>query len=404
MNININKYFNDIEETDVINTDEKKCLNCNSVNLLEDFSEGNIVCINCGQVSDNVILDHRQEWTNHDDTNVSRCGMTINKLLPHTSMGTTIVGYGNTNLKKLQNWIAVPYKEKSLSYVLKYIQDKCSKNKILRCIEDDAKIMFKMISECKHIKGKNKDKFVITRKFNRISIIAACVFYACMRKNMSRTPKEIASIFNITPVKMNKGCKNFKKLMNTQTFDMTMQICTAEQFILRHCSTLNMKEEHISIAQQIARNVNRIKIASIHTPHSVAAASILLMANLNDIKNINRKQIAEQFGISEVTIIKSYKKIEQYKNVLCDENVVKILENNVTNEINNIDIPANILNLMMDFGIIINVKEILKQNNFISMFKNKNNDLYKCYEDYIENIISHITDNNMLFKKYCFDL
>ena len=54
--------------------------------------------------------------------------------------------------------------------------------------------MYKNISDCKHAIGKNKDKAIIIRGKNRISVIAACIIFACRKKDKTRSPKEIAEI------------------------------------------------------------------------------------------------------------------------------------------------------------------------------------------------------------------
>ena len=387
--LNVNKYFNEINFDSLQKTygfstdnktealtqlehlslvDDKQCSSCGSANILEDHSDGNIVCTDCGQVLENILLDNKPEWKNYDDNdkNNGRCGMPINSLLPQSSLGQNTVSYGNSRLKVLQHWNSMPYKERSLSYVFKIIQDKCSKHNILKCIEDDAKIMYKMVSECKHNTGKNKDKFVITRGVNRVSIIAACVFYACRRKNMSRTPKEIALIFGLTYMEINKGCKNFIKLIKLKTFDMTMNICTAEQFVLRHCNNLNIKNNYIIIATQIAINIEKLKIASVHTPHSIAAASILLMGELHNLTSITKKKLASSFNISEVTIVKTYKKIEKDKNILCDNDKIHEIETSTNKTNSDFQIPSDILEKMKLFGIDFDPK--INQDNKASTY------------------------------------
>ena len=52
----------------------------------------------------------------------------------------------------------------------KKITQKCSEGKIMKCIEDDAKIMYNNICDCKHMTGKNKGKNIIIRGINRESL------------------------------------------------------------------------------------------------------------------------------------------------------------------------------------------------------------------------------------------
>ena len=77
-----------------------KCINCNTNDLIEDYSQGTLLCKNCGQVLEGVI-DFNPEWKQFDDEDKSnaRCGMPINIHLPQSSIGTTISGMGRSRIK-----------------------------------------------------------------------------------------------------------------------------------------------------------------------------------------------------------------------------------------------------------------------------------------------------------------
>ncbi|QKF94057.1 transcription factor TFIIB [Fadolivirus algeromassiliense] len=308
----------------------KKCKTGDKI--AEDTSQGIVVCMGCGTIL-SEIFDDNPEWkqyANDDnkDTN-ARCGNSINFFLPQSSLGTTIGCSNRNRVKILHNWSAMPYKERSLNIVLKEIQNKCRIAGILKCIEDDAKILYKNISESKHLYGKNKGKNVIIRGANRKSLIASCVFFACKRKGKTRSPKEIARLFDLKYKDITKGCKTFLKLIKLKHLQYDTQISNAEHFIIRYCRQLHITNEYINQAMQIAKNIQKINIASMHTPFSVATGSILLVADLNKL-NIDRKIIAEQFNVSEVTVIKTYKKLEQYKHILINdeltEKIAKLIE------------------------------------------------------------------------------
>ena len=378
--VDLTKYFEDIDFDNMRKTIDNKvnnhndnristikskpgtCPSCGGCNFVDDFSYGIVVCTNssCGQVLENI-LDYGPEWKNYedDDKNNGRCGMPINKLLPQSSLGTNIGGARQNRLKILHGWNAMPYKERSLNHVFKAIQEKCYRNNILKCIEDDAKIMYKAISECKHTKGKNKGKFIITRGINRVSIIAACVFFACRRKGMTRTPKELADIFDIEHMEMNRGCKNFLKLLKIKKFNMNMGTSSAEHFIKRYCNKkeLRIKTEYMEEALKIAKNIEKLNVASVHTPYSVAAASILLMADINGLMSITKKKLATEFEVSEVTISKTYKKIEPYRDIINDVNATNKIANKIDKQSKDVVMTQEILDKMKLFGINIDVKQ-----------------------------------------------
>lgn len=383
--IDLNKYFTNID-FNVLNNDnfddksnnkftkvnnrfnKSCCQSCGGTEFSNDYSLGIVICTNpeCGQVNDNI-MDCNPEWKQFDDDDKKggRCGAPINKLLPLSSIGTNIVGFGKSRLETLHRWNSMPYKERSLNNVFKIISNACQKNGILKCIEDDAKIMYKSLSESKHIDGKNGGKFIITRGRNRLSIIAACLFFACRRKGMTRTPKEIAKFFDINYLEMNRGCKNFIKLIKTKQFNIGTS--KAEHFIKRHCNKLGICTELTNQAVQISKNLDRLNLASQHTPNSVAAASILLMAELNGLKSITKKKLKDKFSLSDITIAKTYKKIAPYKDILSDDSAVTEILEKINADSQKEKIPIEVLERMKKFGIIpeSNNDVIIKNNDDI---------------------------------------
>lgn len=331
--IEVNEDMSEISEeyeddTDSLSSDTESCLNCKSKNsLIQDRKEGFVVCNECGSISDEL-LDHNPDWKNYNDNNgsTSRCGIATNFFLPKSSLGTTIAGSNFNRLKRLHNWGSMPYRERSLYIVLDNISTRCEKHSIKKNIVDDAKLMYKKISECKHKEGKNNGKFIIIRGSNRRSLIAACVFFACKLNGHTRSPKEIAKVFDLKMTEITKGCKKFLQLMRTYSTSYKLDSSTPEHFIIRYCNALKIHKKDTESAQTISRNVQKLGLASDHTPPSVAAGSILLMSKMNNL-SLTKKSISKKFSISEVTISKIYKKIEEYKKLLINtEETDKIIK------------------------------------------------------------------------------
>lgn len=339
------------------NTNES-CLSCFGTNMIEDLTQGIIVCVDCGQVNDNLYYNGPEKINYEDsDKHDNRYNIPINNLLPETSITTNISGHGCNKLKGMQRW-GIPYKERSLKAVYSEIDSICYKNNILKSIEDDAKIMYKKITECKHQTGKNKGKFIITRGINRKSIIAACLYHACRKKKMSKTPKEIAKMFNISLMEMNKGSKNFDNYIDLNNLDDlkdNSDSYNSHYYIRERCEKIRMNEEYILKAINISKNIEKLDFVSTHTPYSVAAASILLMANTNNLDCINKKKISMLFEISEVTLNKTYKKLEEYKSIILNNDTTNNMLDKINIEKQNITVPQEILDRMKNFGISNNI-------------------------------------------------
>ncbi len=335
-----------------VNQHLNKCSECGSDNLIEDHAGGILVCKICGQVLDQI-LDYNPEWKQYDDCeNNARCGGAINPLLPTSSLGTSIAGSFKNRMKTIHSWNQMLYKERSLNNEFKKIHNVCQKYNILKCIEEDTKIMYKMASEFKHQEGKNFGKFVITRGKNRVSISAACLYYACVKKGVIYTPKEIADFYEIKYSEINKGIKHLRKLID-KTFTSKNIISLPSQFIKRYCNSLKILNCYAEEAVNVALNIEKLNIATEHNPYSLAAACILFVAENHKLKHITRKRLAVEFDISDVTINKTYKKIEVYKDIIFDKSKTeKLSKQSVLCEKDDDEIPPEILEKMKQYGVI----------------------------------------------------
>ena len=333
-------------------------------------------------------MDSGAEWTQYNDDNkkdTNRCSHLISQLLPQSSTATTIRGSCSSRIKTLHGWSAIPYKERSLNEVFKIIQKKCTEGKIIKCIEDDAKIMYKNISNCKHVTGKNIGKSIIIRGKNRMSFIAACILFACRKKDKTRSPKEVAELFNLKYTEITKGCKIFQKLAKLKNIELKLNSSKPEHFILRFCDELKIKKEYIDQSIQIANNVQKLQIASVHTPISLATGSIYLMIHLNNLA-IQKKTIADKFNVSQVTIAKAFKKLEQFTNLLTNNELCDRLSIEIDKYQDNIELNDELKPKLLRFNIDIN-KYLNKDQNYIYNIINKDSS-----DNYIVNnklIIEH---------------
>jgi len=387
----------DNKSTDIQNIENEKtyCKRCKSSDkVARDNTQGIIVCIDCGTILAEI-FDESPEWKqnigNDYNETVARCGNPTNYFLPQSSLGTTIACSNRNRIKILHNWNAMPYKERSLNIVLKEIQNKCRLGGIMKCIEDDSKILYKEISECKHLSGKNKGKNVIIRSSNRKGLIAACIFFACKRKGNTRSPKEIAKLFDLKYKFFTRGCKIFLKLIKSNQLQYDIKISNAEHFITRYSRDLHIKNEFINQAMKISKNIQKINITSMHTPLSVAIASILLIIDINKL-NIDKKQLASKFNISEVTITKTFKKIEQYKSIFINDSLTNKIEKLINDAKKQLVVPDNLKQI---YDSINNSDDNI--NNYEN-YKFKISD--ECIDEYINDIefnlyeILSTTDDN----------
>ena len=310
------------DSINIQNLQKEFCNLCNSQLFIGD--DNFLVCPNkkCGIIyKDN--LDQTAEWRFYgaEDSNSdpTRCGMPINPLLKESSYSCKILcpsksSYEMYKIKKYTDWQSMPYKEKSQYDEFQYITNMSQNAGIPKMIIDDAMHYHKKISGTKTFRGLNRD-----------GIIAASIYISCRVNNYIRTAKEIADIFKLDNTSATKGCKNALTIINEIDREnafigdknelIKLNKTTPLTFIERYCSKLNINNELTQLCKFIATKIEKKNLIPENTPHSIAGGIIYFVSQTCNL-NISKATINSISKISEVTINKCNKKLEQYKNEL----------------------------------------------------------------------------------------
>ena len=287
------------------------------------MEDGFPVCSNteCGRLCTNT-LDYSPEWRFYgpDDKNANdptRCGNPINPILPESSFGCKVLcgPKSSYEMKKIRRWIewqSMPHKEKSLYDEFQFITIMAQNAGVPKIFIDEAMLIHKDISEQKIFRGVNRD-----------GIKAASIYISCRLNGCPRTSHEIAEIFHIDKTSATHGCSVAVNILNNiernlpNTNDQTNELCnmTSGLFIERYCSKLNINQELIMLAKFISNKLESGNIITDNTPHSIAAGIIYFVSQTCNL-NISKSDIRQVCGVSEVTINKCFKKMENIKSQL----------------------------------------------------------------------------------------
>lgn len=323
------------------------CAGCHTENLME--IDGFNVCQQCGLYNE-CVIDSGQEWRYYgaDDTkgaDPSRCDLPANDLLPHTCVGS-LIGYGTkeTNTtKRIRNmnyWNSVPYKETSLLESFNNITIMAQNAGIPNCIIEEAKIMFKKVSDIKS-----------SRRTKKEAMKAGCVMLACKLNGVPRSCPEIAKIFKIKNNKtLRKSIKTFEEIWNNiqknencktniinsddtddsdsdfddeddndnkngTNYDNKSSIDSKYESIMylhRFCSTLGLDDKIYNITKKILLIVEENKYLERHNPLSRTASVLYYVIDNLKIK-IDKNSIVQTCSISDITITKCYQKLIKYR-------------------------------------------------------------------------------------------
>ena len=302
-NLKNNKSIEEIEKDNIT------CL-CGSTNIvIEDTMQ---ICSNCCCIIGKVI-DNTAEWRyyGNDDnksSDPSRCGLPTNMLLPKSSLGSMIGGNRSDNIdirriRMYQMWNSMPYDERTLWNVFDKLNTVALSNGIPQKIIDDSKVLYKKASEKKISRGDNKD-----------GLIASCLYNSCLLNNIPRSSKEIAKMFEIDPVVLNKGNSRFQTLLQINVVPST-----TIDFISRYCNQLNMKIVDINNCKKFVKFLEDNEILNDNSPCSSCSAIIYYYSQKKDL-GYSKNIISEICDVSMVTIVKGFKLISKYNNFINKNN------------------------------------------------------------------------------------
>ena len=303
------------EEGGEDNSDKKKKISCCEQEGNIQIDQGMVKCKECLSIISNITSNPEWRYYGPGDNkslDPTRCGMPINSLLPESSVGSSISFNSNTKtmnqIRKFQQWNGMPYKERSLYKVFLEIQEVCKKHNIPNIIINDAKSLYSIVSRTK-----------ISRGSNRKGIIAACVYFSCKECDVPRSSKEVAEMFNINPPTiMTKGIKKCQEIISMNKRNKNRlpkpKSIQPNDFIARFCNKLGMDTDTTNKVIKICNTSMLNNIISENTPPSIAAGCIFYFIKEGDI-NISKKDISEVCKISEVTINKCTKKLENNKHL-----------------------------------------------------------------------------------------
>ena len=301
----------------------EKCSKCNVFMVVSD--EGFNTCSICGVIAKDTI-DQTAEWRffgadEGQSGDPSRCGMPINPLLYSSSLSCKVLpgkgsSYEMLKIRRYTEYQSMPYIERSRNKDFQWIVMMGTQSGIPKLILDESLYYYKMISEFRTFRGLNRD-----------GIIAASLYVAARVNQYPRTSHEIAVIFNLDTSSATKGCKRGITIINDietklSTSDkISMKQTTPMSFIERFCSKLYIPPDIIKICTFAAMRVHNNNLIPENTPQSIAAGIIYFVATMCKL-NVLRKDVSIVSDISEVTINKCNKKIENIKTDIIPQMII----------------------------------------------------------------------------------
>ncbi|KAK3390776.1 cyclin-like protein [Podospora didyma] len=304
------------------------CRDCKEFppNLIEEFSNGDMVCASCGLVVGERIIDTRSEWrtfSNDDQGNddPSRVGDGPNQLIDGDQLQTTIAydGKNAKNLSHLQNKITQDKSSKTLLAAYRDIQSLTDSFNGGTQVSNGAKHIFKLVEDNKALKGKSQE-----------AIIAGCIFIACRQTGVPRTFRELYSLTKVSKKEIGRVFKQLESFLQkmggeaeiarASAFQHTYQAkgsTSAVELCARYCSNLGLKNavRVEDCARRLAKQSSSVADLAGRSPLSVAAACIYMASHLMGEPKTS-KEIALIAGVSDGTVKTAYRYLYSAKDLI----------------------------------------------------------------------------------------
>lgn len=248
-----------------------KCRECNSTNLMNDTRSGDIICVSCGEVLAQRVVDDRPEWINYKQDGKKQQRTRVEKILPLSQLLT--LDKKTTFQKKVID----------VYYSIRSVADRLI---IYEKIKDILEIYITILANIKNIR---------IQEINGFS--AAMLYLICIQRGLPFTKPDFIEYFDIDASIMTRMIsKNYKIFKDN--FEISENY--KSNLLHRFCNELGIS---IKDTYKIEEQFEGIKLTFSITPLSLIAMNISLHN-----PELSLKLISEKMGISTSSIRDRLKK------------------------------------------------------------------------------------------------
>ncbi|MBR9689528.1 MAG: transcription initiation factor IIB [Candidatus Altiarchaeota archaeon] len=285
----------------------KKCSKCGSTHISKDTVRGEIVCMDCGYVIEENLIDFSQEWREFDSDDAGgrrRAGAPIS-LSRHDKGISTELGMGFSDifklaprlrpkflrLKKWQQRISTAT-ERNLKYALAELKRYTSQLNLSPGVEETSALIYRRAVAKELVRGRSME-----------SVVASALYAACREHGTPRTLDEIAAVANIPKREIGRTYRFLSRQLGIRILPTD-----PVDYIPRFASNLKLSGKTVTRALEILSKAKELELTSGRGPTGVAAAVLYIAAQLTSEKKTQR-EVAEVAGVTEVTIRNRYKEL-----------------------------------------------------------------------------------------------
>ncbi len=307
------------------------CQFCRDIDW-QDQDELN-VCKSCGAVVERPLdMGAEYRFFSNDDRgggDPCRVGAPMDPRFADSSLGTIILGVGSgghatarramLRIRRFHTWSMFPYKKRALLQVFEQMTLSATNHGIeVRVIEIAKDLYMQLVEHC--------DK----RGLSRSSVIASCIYSALKIVGAPRKPKDIADMFHLQNAQFTKAFKDFQcvlamakqkgLLSSSAVIPSQLRTTKASDYIALPLSKLpiqrNDTERLRALCTAVADLAEEQELSKENMPPSLASAVLAFVLSRTGYEKISMDAIASACDVSEGTLLKCLRRLEQAEDVL----------------------------------------------------------------------------------------
>ena len=273
---------------------------CPKCNIEGTMSDGSVFCPECGL--ETLIIDDNNKFSfsSEKDHNVSS-----NSYISFNFIGPNSYGYQRSFLKTCANYSSFRRnnnRKDMYNYNYQYEGKKIPKNAIKLAIELFSKI---------------KEKNYVFRGNGKKGVLGACLFYACVMNNITKTPREIASVMEIEERFLSHGDRVVQELNEKGVISIPTTLRPLNDYLDQFFPALNIPDKYKAFVIDVIERAEKKNIHIMNdsrTTTKCIGAIFLITNRVKELRHITKDIIVKECNISKSTFIRYYNLLlENYK-------------------------------------------------------------------------------------------
>ena len=287
------------------------CPECGASRLINDYEQGELVCMNCGYVIDDKIADRGPEWrafNNEQRNKRTRVGAPLTYTI-HDKGLSTLIDWHNQDtygknlqpsqtsqvfmLRKWQRRIRVAdASERNLAFALSEMSKISSALNLPKNILETAAVFYRKAVKKRLIRGRSIQ-----------GVAAAAIYLSCRKCNIPRTLDEIAQVTYVGKKEIGR-CYRFL----AKELEEFIPPVLPSKYISKFSNQLLVAGKAENIAALIIEIAKSLHLTSGRGPTGIAAAATYIASILTGERKTQR-EVANIANVTEVTIRNRYKEL-----------------------------------------------------------------------------------------------